>query len=322
MFIPIHAKADITEGEGAKKGKFTPAQNAQLVAWSLSSKTGILDCLGKCEAYPTTYNIVDNKATINFNKGYVVICGRLVECEQNTKFEINTNLYTSGKIVLRYNLSASKEKEFEVAVVTGALRDDDLNENTFTGIHEFELYEFSVSGSVLTLTRTNTNYVPNIGGKLSQFEASLKDEGKPLHGYDDSKGTIEERLTDLGFKKGVVTMIATPVVSGNIVEVSKMGCWIVIKIPALKINFGEGSNNVKTRTICKISNISLEKDIHIYTHKFVDSSNTRYFDFILKTNGDIVVQLTAGNSLINYQSPNIYKIRTTNDRYFAPENFV
>ena len=87
-FIPIHAKADIV---GEKKGKITPAQASLLNAWCLASKTGILDWGGKCEATATSYSISNNVATIVLNKGYIVICGRLVEVEQNTSIVVDTS---------------------------------------------------------------------------------------------------------------------------------------------------------------------------------------------------------------------------------------
>ena len=204
MFVPINAKADV---QGSKKGKLTPAQNAQLNAFCLASKTGILDCLGKCEySSQTSLTVVNNKVDIIFKSGYVVICGRLVECEEGTSFTLD-NLADGqeGSVVLRYNLENSGEQEFVITKKMGVLDDQDLNNYPLTGKYDFELYKYKVQSNTVTLTRS-VKYVPDIGGKLSQFEASLKDKGKPLYGYNDSKGTIEERLTRLGFRKGSVTL--------------------------------------------------------------------------------------------------------------------
>lgn len=205
-FIPIDAKADV---QGSKKGKLTPAQHAQLNAWSLASKTGILDCLDRCEAENTIYTATNNEAVVVFKKGYIVVCGRLVECEQGTQVTIRTHptANTFGRIVLRYDLSASQGQEFEVVTTSAALRQQDLNENPLTGLYEFELYRYTATPTSVTLAERTSSYIPDIGGKLAQFEASLKDEGKPLHGYDDTKGTIEERLTRLGFKSGAIKFV-------------------------------------------------------------------------------------------------------------------
>lgn len=171
MFIPIHAKADIV---GEKKGKITPAQASQLNAWCLASKTGILDWGGKCEATATSYSISNNVATIVLNKGYIVICGRLVEVEQNTSIDIDTSANPSGKIILSFNLSSSGKEEFKVEVVDRVLRQDDLNENPISGVYEFELYSYSVTSTTVTLNR-NVQYIKS----------------------------VSERLDELGFKEGV-----------------------------------------------------------------------------------------------------------------------
>lgn len=214
MFIPIDAKADI---EGSKKGKLTPAQHAQLNAWCLASKTGILDIYNnttkeyeRCEATETNYTATDNKATVVFKKGYIVICGRLVECEAGTKVDVATpsSGKISGKIILRYSLSAVKEDEFVVETKVGSLIQQDLNDNPLTGVYEFELYSYKATPTTVMLTRANIDYVPDIGGKLNdkleEFEKGLFDRGKPLNGYDYTKGTIEERFSRLGFNDGFI----------------------------------------------------------------------------------------------------------------------
>lgn len=206
-FIPIDAKADIA---GGKKGKITPAQHAQLNAWCLAEKTGILDCLGKCEAYSETLTEIEaNRARAYLKSGYIVVCGRLIECEDRTPIEIETPVFGTrqGSIVLRVDLSARGEEEVIVTTVPwGALRQDDLNNNPIDGVYELVLYTYMASPYRVELVR-NSTYVPDIGGALKEFEKSLKDEGKPLGDYDESKGTIEERLTKLGFKSGVVTFM-------------------------------------------------------------------------------------------------------------------
>lgn len=231
-FIPIDAKADL---QGQKKGKMTPAQHAILNAWSLSNKTGILDFpqdhtkQGRCEATALQITNIQNYTTeITFYKGYIVICGRLVECESNTKFTFKTPTTgtETGKIIARFSLGSSGNEEFMIAQKTGALIQNDLNENAVNGVYEFELYSYEATPTTVKLTRTQP-YIPDIGGKLSQFEASLKDEGKPLHGYDDAKGTIEERLTALGFKKGSVILSSNITATKN--EVVRQGNYVLGK---------------------------------------------------------------------------------------------
>lgn len=187
MFIAIDAKADI---QGEKKGKLTPAQHAQINAWSLVNKTGILDCLNRCEATSLSYTPSDNAVTITFKSGYIAICGRIVECEENTTYTLSTPVTgeTSGKIILKYDLSGNKNSEFTITTKTGDLIQEDLNINPFTGVYEFELYSYVANSNSVTLSRNQT-YISDFPTKLS-----------PLNNYDNSKGTIEQRLTNLGFK--------------------------------------------------------------------------------------------------------------------------
>lgn len=260
MFIPIHAKADIV---GEKKGKITPAQASQLNAWCLASKTGILDIYNnttkeyeRCEATATSYSISNNVATIVLNKGYIVICGRLVEVEKNTRIDIDTSANPSGKIILSFNLSSSGREEFKVEVVNRNLRQYDLNENPISGVYEFELYSYSTTGSTLTLTRSNNNYIPDIGGKLNNVTKEIQSTitgvkkeiqsnitgitgtitgitgtgvvgngNPPLQAYNKSKGTIEERLTRLGFKEGAVILPSGVTASVN--KLKRQGNYVI-----------------------------------------------------------------------------------------------
>lgn len=169
-FIPIDAKADV---ENSKKGKLTPAQHSQLNAWSLVNKTGIFDFLSRCEATATTYTATSNIATVVFNKGFFVVCGRLVECEQGTEVQITTPVSGSetGWIIAKFNLSASGTSEFEVTIKkkTENLIQQDLNLNPTTGIYEFVLYDYTAYPESVTIERVNTNYLPSVQSIISDL---------------------------------------------------------------------------------------------------------------------------------------------------------
>jgi hypothetical protein len=212
-FIPIHAKADI---QNSKKGRLTPAQNAQLNAWCLSNKTGILDCLGKCEYNQSSsiLSVSNNEAKIVFRSGYIVICGRLIECEENTSFTLNGLTDGQfGNIVLSCNLANSGEQEFTITKKIDTLDKEDLNNNPFTGKYDFVLYKYEVKSNIVELKRSEP-YVLDMKGKFDELANTIKssitgtgvvgDGNAPLQAYDKSKGTIEERLTALGFKQGTI----------------------------------------------------------------------------------------------------------------------
>ena len=218
MFIAINAKADI---QGSKKGKLTPAQNAQVNAWCLASKTGIFDFGGKCLASSSSFVASNNEATIDFHNGFVAICGRIIECEEGTQVKVVTPTTgtINGKIILRYDLAANGANEFVVTTTTAALVQQDLNENPITGVYEFELYSYTATPTSVTLVRNNTDYISDVANKLNSHTRDIARLNKltySLDDYDMSKGTIEQRLTDLGFKQGSVTMTVGTASSQNI----------------------------------------------------------------------------------------------------------
>lgn len=205
-FVAVNAKADVT---GSKKGKITPAQNALINAFCLSNKTGILDIGGKCTA--TVQSVINSEATIKFNSGYIVICGRLIECEDGTTFTITvpSSGTEEGKIILRYDLNLTGNDEFKITTKSGGLKQEDLNEKPLTGVYEFELYSYTATSSSVTLER-NITTIPTMNVALESLKNNIINdfaaENKPLYNYDTSKGTIEERLTNLGFKSASVTV--------------------------------------------------------------------------------------------------------------------
>ena len=218
MFIAINAKADI---QGSKKGKLTPAQNAQVNAWCLASKTGIFDFGGKCLASSSSFVASNNEATIDFRNGFVAICGRIIECEEGTQVKVVTPTTgtINGKIILRYDLTANGANEFTVTTTNAELVQQDLNENPITGVYEFELYSYTATPTSVTLVRNNTDYISDVANKLNSHTRDIARLNKltySLDDYDMSKGTIEQRLTDLGFKQGSVTMTVGTASSQNI----------------------------------------------------------------------------------------------------------
>lgn len=237
-FIAIDAKSDGIANK--KKGKMTPAHHAQLNAWSLTNKTGILNITypdgseDKC-TYKSISSATNNKVEIVFNHGYIVVCGRLIECEDGTTYTLYlpTSGTMTGSIILRFSLSNSGDNEFIITDKSGDLITEDLNKNYHSGTYEFELYRFSATPTGVTLTRhsTNTPYIDDIptailkavGAKFAELSNSLISPGKPLYFYDETKGTIEERLSDLGFKSGTIQL------NGNYIQSSslfKLGTFV------------------------------------------------------------------------------------------------
>ena len=285
-FIPIDAKADLSN---SKKGKLTPAQHAQLNAWSLAGKTGILNCLDKCSAQQTTIFVQDGdtEATVVFNKGYFVVCGRLVECEQGTTVTIPLPAgggASFGYIVARFDLSASGESEFTITTkpVAGTLDAEDLNNNPISGKFDFVLYKYAVStGAFHTVNlyrdhAHNKEYIPamsteiaDLGKSVEQLVAQLQNEIKA------EISDIEERLTALGFNEGSITGI-----SGA--TLTRMGKYAILSL----------TNARKTEYTQKLTMSYISKDS--FTMQVPDTSgSTQSIEF---TAGSTAVYITGATN--------------------------
>lgn len=335
MFIPINAKADV---QGSKKGKLTHTQNAQLNAWCLASKTGILDCLGKCEydTQQTSLVVINNKVDIVFKSGYVVICGRLVECEEGTIFTLdNLANEQEGSIVLRYNLENSGEQEFVITKKIGVLDDQDLNEYPLTGKYDFELYSYKVQSNTVVLTRS-MKYVSNLESlfdknnavavqKARNFDKDVDENGEhgelylrfaqigisnykgtkaiaPLNGYNKDKGTIEERLTNLGFKSGVINFLGDNYGSENYINATqngiyRIGNFVICHVGTIQSN--KGSYLKKNATIFTLpTNFRPKYPINVDLIAMIGNnpSVAKYMRVNIDKNGNGVVKATGNGS--------------------------
>lgn len=266
-FIPIDAKADVN---GSKKGKLTPAQHAQINAWCLTNKTGILDCLDRCISTASVYTATQNTAKVIFKKGYIVVCGRIIECEENSEVLILTpttsGVTERGWIVARYDLSATGASEFKVVQKKeseGLLIQQDLNDYPLNGVFELPLYVYSATSEQVILEPRTSKYVPNVEDRFTQFEESLTDEGKPLGGYDTSKGTIEERLTKLGFKEGSVTLSRG---NATVNKINRQGnyCLLNLKVDNISFTASEDYPNSDQFVVGKIKDFLPKEEIISY----------------------------------------------------------
>lgn len=235
-FIAINARADV---EGSKKGKLTPAQNAQVNAWTLSQKTGVFNVLQRCQATLTNQGDYFN---LEFRSGYLAICGRIVECEAGTNITVQkppVGQTARGYIVARYNLQATGDSEFEVVAITTTPVTNDLNDMPTAGVYEFVLYEYNVdmNGTATIIRPTGFRYIQSNEYALTKIITDLTNgttkvanavtSDIALYASEDtSKGTIEQRLTALGFKEGSVSGLAGA-------TLTKMGKYAILQIPEI-----------------------------------------------------------------------------------------
>lgn len=133
-----------------------------------------------------------NGSNFKINSGRLVLQG--VECDIDANGvnvvidNVSTTRYYS--IYLQVNLALNETKilaQYDTTTYPNIDIGNDLTQNT-TGTARMELYHFKATSGVIS----------NIEKIVSKIEYS----GTALSDYDNSKGTIEERLDALGFKQG------------------------------------------------------------------------------------------------------------------------
>lgn len=322
MFIPIHAKADIV---GEKKGKITPAQASQLNAWCLASKTGILDWGGKCEATATSYSISNNVATIVLNKGYIVICGRLVEVEQNTSIVVDTSANPSGKIILSFNLSSSGTEEFKVEVVNRNLRQDDLNKNPISGVYEFELCRYETNSTNLTIIKTVNTYVKSVEDAIDDAENNAIKIATNYHNQAvNSIALLEGRLNSLGFRSGAISFSGVNYGSNYNTDTSTNGVFrqgnyvignintkLYISTSMFQTYFADG----KTLFVLPEQFRPKKELPFLFIINEVNTEEARFYNVTINTNGNAIVTVLGTSSAPSLNAK--YNIRL-NFGYEAP----
>lgn len=215
MLIPITFKND---SASSKTGKTTPVIERFKNAYSFSKKVGIFEGYGKnCSALSTTISAnTDGTFSVKFNKGAIGIYGGIGVIEQGTTLNI-PNTISSGSLGVKINLSnpAGTEMQFYAKSLNDALVQDNLQENETSGVYEFEIYKYSISGSVMTLTNganfnnriySNQDYIDILFGKIKNY---VVDE------QDTAKGWF--RIWANGFKETAFTI--TPDVDSDGLEV-------------------------------------------------------------------------------------------------------
>lgn len=233
-FIAIHSKADIatadiTTGDvlknpalTTKKGKLSPQQAAILNYFSFERETGVLDIGSKCALQDNISNIISGKVEFTFLGGYFVICGRLIECQSGTTYSFDADtVNTNDIIVAELNKSGAKGNEFAIKIIpsTSTLLQQNL---LFDGtIYQLPMYRIIKESTRITLDRHNefSVFIPTTGTALAKIKEEIKEEilgtgttttgVPPLQGYNKAKGTVEERLAQLGFKSGAITFGGT-----------------------------------------------------------------------------------------------------------------
>lgn len=156
-----------------------------------------------------------NGANFKINSGRLVLQG--VECDIDANGvdvvidNVSTLRYYS--VYLQVNLALNETKilaQYDTAGYPNINTGDDLTANT-TGTARLELYRFTATGGVIS----------NVERTVAKIEYS----GTALSDYDNSKGTIEERLDKLGFKEGSIEFASGYTASTN--NLKRQGNYVI-----------------------------------------------------------------------------------------------
>lgn len=255
--------------------------------------------------------------TVNGNQ-FTVNSGRLVI--QGVESDIDSNgitLTIDSVSETRYyavyheiNLATNTSNikvEFDTATYPNITEGDDLTANS-SGIARLVLYNFIAQSGVIS--------------GVSKVVKAIDYTGTALVGYDTSKGTVEERLTKLGFKEGSVSLSSGITATTN--RVTRQGNYVkgyvafssgiglinyfgaqTVKIGTLseefrhnkENNFGIGYDSVVTVTANTFATGSALEEVGatVSANVYITPSGTIYAQGVLSWNGSAQkLNLSAG----------------------------
>ena len=158
-----------------------------------------------------------NGSDFRINSGRVVLQGVESDIDANGVVITIENVTETRYFSVYYqvnlaNNTVSIKSEFDTAGYPAIDEGDDLTKNN-SGIANLELYRFAA-----------------LSGEISNVQKIVKQIPYPLTNYDITKGTIEERLTRLGFKQGELVIDTTNLSSTTSItknSLSRQGNYVI-----------------------------------------------------------------------------------------------
>lgn len=199
------------------------------------------------------YEISGN--TFKVKTGEIIIDGWQVDIEgSGEEIEIDsTGELRYCSIYIEVNLSISDKKSASIKTTYSTVeypdiaKGDDISVNK-SGIARLELYRFTAQNGSLSEVQTMSKLIDGNRAYIAQYASE-----------DTSKGTIEERLTRLGFKQGSIELNAAAVntsysslinESANIIK--RQGNYVLLSWHInIKNGFSIGGNHILLGTIPK-----------------------------------------------------------------------
>ena len=215
--------------------------------------------------------------TVNGNQ-FTVNSGRLVI--QGVESDIDSNgitLTIDSVSETRYyavyheiNLATNTSNikvEFDTSTYPNITEGDDLTANS-SGISRLVLYNFIAQSGVIS--------------GVSKVVKAIDYTGTALVGYDNSKGTVEERLTKLGFKEGSIALESGVTASVN--KVTRQGNYVLGELVLtdidnsawISVGLGYNVYNTKVKTIGRIPEQFRPKKVEDFGCRCTFETGTMY----------------------------------------------
>ncbi len=158
--IPVtFNKDDLNNG---KKGTIRAQDLASLVGLLYPKKVGVLNMFSNPLSI-TDKNMSTGYVSLTFNKGYVVVYGRLIYVEQGEVVTLPLPASTErGYVGIRINLGNSGSTEVEWFRQSGTLRQDNLLDENVNGVYELPIYTYSADATTFNCDAVTDKVVPII----------------------------------------------------------------------------------------------------------------------------------------------------------------
>lgn len=269
--------------DGSSSGICTPHIDGILNFYQNSRGTGFYSGIGDggLVTAPINYG-TSGVGILTFNLGLFCVYGRNVMIEQGTQLSVPLTATGSGSIGIRVNLALAAGLEVQFYSKTSqSLTQNNLFTLPTSGVFELEIYRYTANGTTLTLTRS-----PNL--------KEIK--------------TVEERLTNLGFKEASISVINSNYIDAANSKLTQQGNVVIgqlaLKIPATTNNNNVTmSDTVQVASITNINNVLSEKSLYFFR---ANASSSGYidFNFLINASGLITCNRFFNGTIGNTSSRN------------------
>ena len=158
-----------------------------------------------------------------------------------------------------------------------------------------QMWENINKGSLVFYERSlKLSYAESVSSILGTGLVNPSANKPPLQGYNESEGTIEERLTRLGFRSGDLTVTASGVtITGNLPTetagtnrcFTRQGNYVLCNFSFDNLTKPSGSYYVTIGTIS--SEFIPKSDVHTQMWETYPGASTLLDEIIIKTNGEV-----------------------------------